>query len=252
MKRLLWCAALSGCMSVAAEEPSLTIYNQNFAVVRQTVPLNLEAGVNRVQFSDTTAHLEPESVILRDPTGKHALRILEQNFRADPVSDSLLLSLYEGQTIDFEVLRQNGKEIVPGRIVRSGYVPHRTAWERYGPEYAMRQQAMAYSPGGGSSQPIIEVDGKLRFSLPGIPLFPALASNTVLKPTLHWVIESPEAGSLNAELSYLTGGMSWDADYNITAPVEGDSLDLVGWVTIDNQSGPRFRKRAAETGGGET
>lgn len=54
----------------AAAPPALTIYNQNFAVVRDTVSLDLKQGVNGVRFTETTAHLEPDSVILRDPAGK--------------------------------------------------------------------------------------------------------------------------------------------------------------------------------------
>ena len=89
----------------ACAEPALTIYNQNFAVVRDTVPLDLQAGANTVRFAGATAQVEPDSVILRDPAGKHSLQILEQNYRNDPVSEPLLLSLFEGKTIDFEKLR---------------------------------------------------------------------------------------------------------------------------------------------------
>src|SRR5690242_3863357 len=92
--------ACSICVAAGAAQPALTIYNQNFAVVRDVVPLNLKSGVNQVRFSGTTAHLEPDSVILRDPSGRHPLQILEQNFRADPISQELLLSLFEGKTID--------------------------------------------------------------------------------------------------------------------------------------------------------
>jgi hypothetical protein len=98
---------------------------------------------------------------------------------------------------------------------------------------------MAYMQ-GGASQPIIEVDGKLRFSLPGQPLFPALGDDTILKPTLTWQLEADRAGKFDAELSYVTGGMRWEADYNLVAPEKGDVVDLVGWVTIDNQSGKLF------------
>src|SRR5207253_3566050 len=65
-----------------AVQPSLTIYNQNFAVVRQELPLNLKAGPNKIQVTDITMHLEPDSVILRDPSGKHPIQVLEQNYRA--------------------------------------------------------------------------------------------------------------------------------------------------------------------------
>ena len=157
----------------AIAAPALTIYNQNFAVVRDHVTLDLKQGENHVRFTGTTAHLEPDSVILRDPQGQANLQILEQNYRNDPVSQELLLSLYEGKTIDFLVTEPNKPNtIVQGKIVRSGYVPHsQEAIQRYGQRYAMEQYSAAFRQ-GASGQPIIEVDGKLRFSLPGQPLFP--------------------------------------------------------------------------------
>src|SRR5712671_6081988 len=89
----------------AFAQPALTIYNQNFAVVRDTVPLDLKSGPNPVRYANATAQVEPDSVILRDPAGKHLLQILEQNYRNDPVSESLLLSLFEGKEIRFENIR---------------------------------------------------------------------------------------------------------------------------------------------------
>ncbi|HUU82843.1 MAG TPA: hypothetical protein VM243_04995 [Phycisphaerae bacterium] len=224
--------------AASAAQPALTIYNQDFAVIRQNVALDLQPGVNEVRCTDTTAHLEPDSVILRDPTGRHALQILEQNYRADPISQELLLSLFEGRTIDFLITGRD--DPVPGRIVRSAYVPHQAAWNRYGQQYAMAQRRMMY-PGGAAGQPIIEMDGRLRFGLPGVPLFPNLADDTILKPTLHWLIETDAAGKVDAELCYVTGGMSWEADYNVVAPADGDVLDLVGWITMDNQTGRAFQ-----------
>ncbi len=233
------CLAILGFSIVAfGADPRITIYNQNFAVVRQTVPLNLVRGVNDIRITDVTAHLEPDSVILRDPAGKQAIQILEQNYRADPVSQDLLLSLFEGKTVDFLVQRPDGSSVmVQGKIVRSGYVPHTSAMQRYGAQYATAQSAMSQ---GGAGQPIIEVEGKLRFSLPGIPLFPSLGDDTILKPMLEWLIGSDQSAKFEAEMSYVTGGMNWQADYNIVAPEQGDLLDIVGWVTIDNQSGKSF------------
>src|ERR1700745_780974 len=160
--------------SLAASQPALTIYNQNFAVVRDSVPIDLKQGVNNVRFTETTAHLEPASVILRDPSGKTNLQILEQNYRNDPVSQELLLSLSEGKTIDFLVSEPNKPNtIVQGKVVRSGYVRHsQEAMQRYGQSYAMAQSAMAYQS-GGMSQPIIEVDdkpGKLDYITGGMSL----------------------------------------------------------------------------------
>ena len=226
--------------SVALAEPSLTVYNQDFAVVRDRLNLNLKKGINELSATDITAHLEPDSVILRDPKGKRAIQILEQNYRADPVSQGLLLSLYEGEEIDFLITNRDvDNKVVRGRIIRSGYVPHQSGMRRYGTQYARSQRMYAQGPAG---QPIIEVDGSLRFSLPGQPLFPSLTDDTILKPTIHWMLNTNKSGRLNAELSYITGGMSWKADYSMLAGEKGDELDVIGWVTIDNQSGKTFDK----------
>ncbi|TAL02471.1 MAG: hypothetical protein EPO07_07310, partial [Verrucomicrobia bacterium] len=224
MKKIYSVVAVIHLSALAAltADPSLTIYNQNFAVVRDSVGLDLKSGVNEVRFTGATAHLEPDSVILRDPAGKRSLQILEQNYRNDPVSEPLLLSLFEGKTIDFLDTRMKDntqiRELIPGKIIRSGYVPG----------------------GGGGEQPIIEVDGKVRFSLPGQPLFPSLGDDTVLKPTLHWLLRADKPGQFDAEVSYVTGGFSWEADYNLVAPEKGDAVDIIGWITMNNQSGRVF------------
>lgn len=207
-------------MPLEAQESSqtaLTIYNHDFAVVRQGLTLDLKSGLNQVRFADATLRLEADSVILRDLNGHRLMQVLEQNYRNDPVSQELMLSLFEGRTLEFASQRGDHTEIIKGRVVRSGYVPH-----------------------GASQQPIIEVDGKLQFFLPGQPLFPSLADDTVLKPTLHWLIQTDRGGSSQAEVAYVTGGMSWQAAYNIVAPEKGDVIDLVGWITMNNQSGKTF------------
>jgi hypothetical protein len=234
--RFVFVFVLVFCGSVFAQSPpSLTIYNENLAVVRQELPLDLKSGENHVSVNDITMHLEPDSVILRDPTSKHPVQVLEQNYRADPVTESLLLSLYEGKMLDFEVGTPQGIKIVRGKVVRSGYTPHDYfAMNRYGQEYAQSQMAVT------AERPIIEVNGQLRFSVPGTPVFPSLTDDTILKPRLEWSLATDKAGKFPAEFSYVTGGMSWQADYNIVAPERGDLVDIVGWVTMDNQTGKTF------------
>jgi hypothetical protein len=217
---------------------ALTIYNESFAVVRQTLPLDLKSGTNQLEITDITAHLEPDSVILRDLKSGRDLRILEQNYRSDVASQGRLLALYEGKTIDFLVPDKDGnRRLAPGKIIRSGYTPHYQAYSAYDQQYYQAQQAYVAA---GNGEPIIEIDGKLQFGLPGQPIFPALSSDTILKPTLSWLLQSDRLGNTNAEFSYVTGGMSWHADYNVVAPVSGNLLDIVGWVTLDNQTGKTF------------
>ncbi len=217
---VLFVIGAAGALAACAQ-PSLTIYNQNFAVVRDTVPLDLKAGDNAVIYPGATAQVEPDSVILRDPAGKHSLQIVEQNYRNDPVSQELLLSLFEGKTIGFEKRRMKDNtqvdEPIQGKIIRSGYVP-----------------------GGATEQPIIEVNGIKQFSLPGEPRFPDLGDDTILKPAFNWLLQSDKPGKFDAEVGYVTGGFTWSASYNLVSPEKGDFCDIVGWITMNNNSGKTF------------
>jgi hypothetical protein len=201
-----------------AADPALTIYNGGYAVVRETLPIDLKSGVNQVSFAGATAQVEADSVILRDIAGKAEFQILEQSYRNDPVSQAMLMSLFEGKTLEFNRRETNKPDrIVTGKVVRSGFVP-----------------------GGNFVEPIIDVDGKLQFSLPGEPVFPSLGTDNVLKPTLNWKLNSASSGKIDAEVAYLSRGFTWEASYNLVAEEKGDSLDIVGWVTMNNHSGMMF------------
>lgn len=205
----------------------LTIYNQDFAVARTMIPLDLHAGSNEVLTTSVTSQLEPDSVVLRDPTGRNSIKVAEQNYDAAVVNQEWMLEKYEGKTIDFQVrpayeaVLQTGEiheipaRFVQGRIIRAG------------------------------NQPLVEVDGKMQFQLPGSPVFPANTDGLLLKPTLRWQIESTKTVSFPAELDYITGGMSWQATYNVVLPETADTTsaelaDIIGWVTIQNNSGTDF------------
>lgn len=215
--------------SPASAQSGITIYNQGVAVVRESLPLKLDAGVNKLTFDRATALVRPDSVVLRDPAGKVAFSLLEQGYRNDPVSQSLLLQHFEGQTISFQKTDQDGKiSDVRGKIVRSGYVP-----------------------GGRAQSPIIEIEGNLQFSLPGLPVFPALGDDSILRPTLNWQIDTEEASEFEAQLSYLSSGFDWHASYNVVAPEKGEVVTINGWVTLKNHSGTAFTDAKVKLVAGE-
>lgn len=123
------------------------------------------------------------------------------------MSQERLLKVYEGQTIEFSLRTPDStSRIVTGKIVRSGYIPRNQATNRNGP----------FQPNGITAnapvQPVIEVGGKLQFGLPGQPIFPALGDDTILKLTLDWILYSAQAERVDAELSYISGGMNWTSD----------------------------------------
>ncbi len=204
-------------LPIAQAETALTIYNQDLAVIRESLPLDLPQGSSSFTFDRATAQVLPDSVVLRDPAGKAEFSILEQSYRNDPVSQGLLLDHFEGQTIEFETKHLDGKtELIPGKIIRSGY--------------------------GRNKEPIIEINGKLQFTLPGQPLFPALGDDSILRPTLGWQIHAPTPAKFAAQLSYLSRGFQWEADYNLVAPEKGETASLTGWITLINRSGTDFQE----------
>lgn len=228
--------SLIACVTVSdvRAEPGLTIYNGNFAVVRDQLSLDLRKGLNEVEYSEATLLLEPDSVILRDRQG-NPINILEQSYRNDALSQELLLSIFEGETIEFLVSGQGSPDrIVEGTIVRAqGPLPSVGYGNPYYPSpYYPHSQNQ-------SNTPVIEVDGALRFGLPGLPLFPSLGDDTILKPLLSWKIDAAEKTGVEANLSYITGGLSWNASYNVVDSGEG-LIDLSGWVTMENRSGKTF------------
>ncbi len=232
---------LVGAVPLAAQQPAppaqLTIYNEDFAVARTSVPLDLHTGTNEVLTTRVTSQLEPDSVVLRDPAGHRVLHVLEQDYDAGVVTQAWMLNKYEGQTIDFQIQgpylinTDTGEKMLPaqtvkGRIVRAG------------------------------DQPLIEIDGHLQFQLPGLPLFPAATNGLLLKPTLRWQIEADRPAKFDAELDYITHGMSWQATYNVVVPeaenVAGAELaEVLGWVTIQNNSGTDFPQAAIQLMAGD-
>ena len=155
------------CGSLCAQQlsqPSITIYNQDFAVVRQEIPLDLKSGTNQINVNDITMQLEPDSVILRDPAGKHLVNVLEQNYRADPVSHfRCFRCMRAGRSTLSCLITHRKRQSHPQRICTPRLFRHERYGNGYNPGYAAQQE-----------EAIIEVGGQLRFSLPGTPVFPDL------------------------------------------------------------------------------
>jgi len=244
---VILCAALAAQQATqpAAPAAALTIYNENFAVARSTIDLDLHSGLNEVSTNQVTTQLEPDSVVLRDlnaagPAAKPSFRVVEQNYDAAVVTQDWLLNKYEGKTIQFALGNAVGPDghsgnTVEGKIIRAPLPPS-----------PYQNQYGGYQP---NQQPLIEVNGQMQFQLPGIPLFPATTDGLLLKPTLRWQIDSPKAQKLTAELAYITSGLNWEATYNVitagsaqdtAASTPDEKADLVGWVTITNRSGADF------------
>lgn len=202
----------------------LTVYNSGQALIREERSLALAKGDNRVQIPDIPATIDATSLHFASLTDPASVRVLEQNYQYDLVSQAKLLEKYLGKTVDF---------------VREDPATHREA------AVSGKILAVGNPDAGGERRPnagmVAEINGKIELDPAGRLSLPALPEGLILKPQLEWLIRSGRDGEQKAEISYLAGGISWSCDY-VALLNQGDAkLDLTGWVTLSNNSGTAFR-----------
>ena len=181
----------------------VTIYNGNLGLVKDVRESRLETGTSEVQFMDVAALIDPTSVHLKSLTNPAGLKILEQNYEYDLLTSAKLMEKYVGKTV--RLYKGDG------------------TW----------QDARLLSTSG----PVFEINGQIHLGQPGRLVLPALPENLVSKPTLVWLLRNQTAAAQRIEASYLTGGITWKADYVMIIDAADKTTDLTGWVTVDNKSG---------------
>jgi hypothetical protein len=208
---LLWLAttAAAAPLSITWEdqrEVMVTIYNGNLGLVKDLREVRLPAGATEVWFMDVAAQIDPTTVHLRSMTAPAGLRILEQNYEYDLLSSEKLLEKYVGRRV---------------RLYQSDGTYH---------------DATLLTTRG----PVFDINGQIHLGYSGRLVLPSLPDNLVAKPTLAWLLRNQTVGAQRVEASYLTGGVTWRADYVMVLNPADDRTDLTGWVTIDNKSGATY------------
>jgi len=196
----------------ASEQVSLTVYNQNFGLVREVRKVHLGTGKVELSYADVSAHIQPETVHLKSLTGDESISVLEQNYRYDLLSPETLLKKYVGKTI--KVYRYN---------------EHTGADEE--------KQAELLSVEGGT---VLKIDGQVTSNFAGRYAFPEVPENLVQKPTLVWLVASAAADQ-RVEVTYLSQGLDWHADYVLSVDADDKLADLNGWVTLKNETGTSYK-----------
>jgi hypothetical protein len=218
----LWSAQLAAAAPQAItrddqKDVMVTIYNGNLGLVKDTREVRLEAGILEVQFADVAALIDPTSVHLKSLTDPTGLKILEQNYEYDLLTSAKLLEKYVGKKV--RLYQSNGAY----------------------------QEATLLSTNG----PVYEINGQIHMGHYGQVVLPALPENLVSKPTLVWLLRNAKAAAQRVEASYLTGGISWKADYVMVINAADTRSDLTGWVTIDNKSGSTYSNAALKLVAGD-
>jgi hypothetical protein len=191
---------------------SVTIYNDNLALVQDLRDIEVKAGRQRIEFRDVSAQIRPETVSLSAAD----IAIVEQNFDFDLLTPAKLMEKAVGQEVT---------------IVR---VNPATGAET-------REQAQVLATNGGVVLKIGQRIEVLRDDgLPVRVIFDKVPDNLRARPTLSVSIIGTHAGTRRATLSYLTPGLGWKADY-VALYNEGDGkIDVQGWVTLTNSSGTTY------------
>jgi hypothetical protein len=192
-------------------EVAITVYNQNFGLVREVRDLVLGTGRIALEFRDVPAQIEPETVHIESLGRSDALRVLEQNYQYDLLNPQKLLEKYVGRTV--KVYRMN---------------PNSGREEEY------EAEVLAVNQGA-----ILRIGDEITYNFPGRFAFSEIPENLIAKPTLTWLLESGTARQ-QLEVSYLSGNLNWKADYVLVVDEHDTVGDLTGWVTLTNQSGASF------------
>jgi hypothetical protein len=191
---------------------AITIYNENLALVKDTRRATLEAGPNRLVLREVSGRMRPETAQLRSLSHPGALTLVEQNFDFDLLTPAKLLEKYVGRTV---------------RVVKT----HPTT----GAESIETATVLAASNGV-----VLRIGDRIETGLPGRIVYDGVPANLRDRPTLVTELLSARAGAQTLELSYLSGGLSWKADYVAELNGADSALDLNGWVTLTNTSGTAY------------
>ena len=192
------------------ESVMITVYNQNFGLVREIRDLSLARGLVSLEFGDVASSIQPETVHLRALDGAR-LTVLEQNYQYDLLSPQKLLEKYVGRTV--KVYRWN---------------------EVLGQDEMVEAEVLSVNQGT-----ILKIGDEITFNYPGRLAFPEVPDNLISRPTLLWKLDSG-SNRQRVETSYLTHNLNWKADYVMVVDENDRRGDITGWVTLTNQSGASY------------
>lgn len=195
------------------QDVAVTIYNSNAGLVKDTRLIEFKPGIHELKFMDVAGKIDPTTVHIKSLTNGSSLRVLEQNYEYDLLSPQKLLEKFVGQKVQLATIHPETKkeEIV---------------------------EAILLSTQGGN---IFQIGDKIHIGHYGRILLSKIPENLIPQPTLVWMLENKLSKPQKLEVSYLTSGINWKADYVAVLNKLDTMTDLTGWVTIDNRSGATYQ-----------
>lgn len=191
---------------------AVTIYNNDLALIKDQRKVKLNNGLNNLALRDVSAQIRPETALLRSLSHAGSFSTLEQNFDFDLLTPQKLLEKYVGKNVS--IVRVN-----PATGVET------------------TEQATVLSANNGV---VMKVGNRIETGVPGRIVYDDVPANLRDRPTLVTKLNNKTTAEQMVELSYLTGGLGWKADYVAELNAKEDSIDLSGWVTLTNTSGTSY------------
>jgi len=202
---------------------SVTVYNNNLGLIKDTRNIALPDGTGELRFMNVAAHIMPVTVQAKSLNHPEAFSVLEQNYEYDLMNAAKLLDKYVGETIkivDWNKFKDR-KEVVEATLLSNN-------------------QGQIY-----------KIGEEIYLGHPGYKVLPKIPENLIAKPTLTWLFENNTDQPHRLEVSYLTQNINWKADYVLALNAEDTQGDLSGWVTLDNKSGATYKDARLKLVAGE-
>lgn len=192
---------------------AVTIYNENLALIKDQRKVSLGNGQSTLAFRDVSAQMRPETALLCSLSTPGKLAVIEQNFDFDLLTPQKLLEKFVGKTVGIvKTHPTTGMETV--------------------------EQALVLSANNGV---VLKMGDRIETGVPGRIVYGDVPANLRDRPTLVMSLNNGGSAQQDVELSYLSGGLGWKADYVAELNATDDKLDLSGWVTLTNTSGATYR-----------
>ena len=194
---------LAAALQTALAGSSITIYSDGFGLISEERELQLKKGRQDWIFDGVSRQIEPSSVLFTCD----GVRLLEQNFEYDLVDEETLLRRYLGMEIDVQI-----KE---GEWLRGTLL----------------------SGAGGLILQTEQGVTSLRADALVAVRYPKLPDGLRLKPALRWELDALAAGTRKATITYLSGGLNWNAEYVCLLDESDNAMEMASWVNLTNQTG---------------
>ena len=215
MKKMAFCIIVFLTMgkTLWGQQVSLTVYNQNRALVREQRMLSFKKGTSIISFTDVAARIDPTSVHFKSLTAPDKLTIQEQNYEYDLVNAQKIMQKYIDENI--RLIMEKG-EVFDGKLLNAS-----------GSDIVIQDDEGRIK--------IVRKEGVQHFDFPNLP------EGLITRPTLMWLVSNRGPETHKTEVSYLTVGVNWHAEYVGVVDQDDKHMEMGGWVSLENSSGTTYK-----------